>query len=161
MMALRVSLGLRCESMKSIFSVRPATPPLALTNFTPACAPSTIGLNAFGASELSTSAMTATLMVFPVTPTSLASAAARGTPAPAGTTSAATNATPATSTNTERRVFGTVPPWIPISGPKGINHPCLRQGAGRDRRRHHADQVLDERLVVEDVTRRPAGAVLG
>ncbi len=102
--------------MKSIFNVRPATPPLAFTNFTPASAPSTMGLNAFGASELSTSAITAMLIVFAVTPISLAASAARGDPAPAGSTNAATSATPATSTNAVRRTFGTVPPWIPTAG---------------------------------------------
>ncbi len=113
MIALRVSLGLRCESMKSIFSVRPATPPLAFTNFTPACAPSTMPLNAFGASELSTSAMTAMLMVLAVTPISLASAAA-GVAAPADVTVAneATARLSTTSASSGRRTLGTVPPWI-------------------------------------------------
>ncbi len=62
--------------MKSTVSVRPATPPLAFTYFAPACAPSTTPLNTFGAIELSTSATTAMLMVFAVTPISDAPLAA-------------------------------------------------------------------------------------
>ena len=68
--------------MKSTFSVRPATPPLALTNLAPACAPSTMPLNTFGASELSTSAMTAMEMVLAVTPISLGALRRRGRAGP-------------------------------------------------------------------------------
>ena len=110
MIALRVSLGLRCESMKSTSSLRPATPPLAFTNFAPACAPSTMPLNTLGAIGLSTSAMTATLMVDAVTPISEALDAARRDAAVAGSTPAMTTPTTATSATTLRRMFSTVPP---------------------------------------------------
>ena len=71
MMALRVSFGFRCESMKSTWTLRPPIPPLAFTYLPHPWTPSTMPFRTPGAKVLSTSAMTATLTVLASTPTSV------------------------------------------------------------------------------------------
>ncbi len=75
MIALRVVAGLSFESMKSTFSLRPATPPLAFTDFTAALTPSTVPWKRPGLSGLSTSATTAMRISSAVTPMSLSATA--------------------------------------------------------------------------------------
>ena len=72
MIALRASLALSLESMKSTWTLRPAMPPLAFTYLAQPFTPSTMPWSTPGTIELSTSATTATLMVVAVIPTSLA-----------------------------------------------------------------------------------------
>src|SRR6476660_2765077 len=75
MMPLRVSLALRCVSMKSTTSLRPAMPPppsLLLMYFAAPLTPSAAPLNKPGARALSTSARTAMWISFAVTPISVA-----------------------------------------------------------------------------------------
>ncbi len=72
MIALRVVVAFSFESMKSTFSLRPATPPVALISFTAAFTPSTAPWNKPGLNGLSMSATTAMRISSLVTPTSVA-----------------------------------------------------------------------------------------
>ncbi len=98
MIALRASLALSLESMKSTCTLRPAIPPFALTYFPQPLTPSTMPWSTPGTIELSTSATTATLMVLAVTPTSLAAlgfdCARAGAPLSAPAPSASTRTIP-------------------------------------------------------------------
>ena len=69
--ALRASSALRRESMKSTWTLRPASLPWPFWYFAKACTPLTIPWNRPGRAGLSTSAITAILIVSAVTPISL------------------------------------------------------------------------------------------
>ena len=72
---LVVALGLSCPSQKSTTTLRPASPPLALTPAAHALTAFTESLNSPGTSGLLTSAIMPTLMVVAVSPTSVPGAA--------------------------------------------------------------------------------------
>src|SRR4051794_27830751 len=81
MIALRESFGLRWESMKSTFTLRPAIPPVALMYLAAPFTASTADWNRPGANGLSTSATTAMRISVGVTPTSVALLASLCAPA--------------------------------------------------------------------------------
>ena len=109
MVALRVSFGFSFESMKSMTTFRPARPPSLFTTFAQAFMASTDALNTPGASELSTSAITATWISVAVMPTSSALgfelwAPADTVPTVARPTTAMTTASVADRTRERRKV---------------------------------------------------------
>src|SRR6266540_2875844 len=142
MTALRASSALRCESMKSTSTLRPASLPWPLMYFAKACTPLTMPWNRPGRAGLSTSAITAILIVSAVTPISLSGEPpgwfCRGS-APAAAGSTAQPIPTATATNAHRLRF-TVPPSARFPPPRGS------PGAG---------QCVPKRNVFQDA-RRPS-----
>src|SRR4051812_9451274 len=111
MIALRESFGLRCESMKSTFTLRPAIPPVALMYLAAPFTASTADWNRPGANGLSTSATTAMRIWVGVTPTSVALLASLCAPA----LTVPTVASPAEMTSAHAQTATlsrfTGPPW--------------------------------------------------
>src|SRR5438552_387785 len=111
--AFRASSALRCESMKSTCTLRPARPPRPLMNFANALTPLTTPWNRPGRTGLSTSAITAMRIVSLLTPTSESCSGwdCRGAATAPDGTSAAVPAASATMSTTQR-VRLTGPPVV-------------------------------------------------
>jgi hypothetical protein len=109
--AFRASSELSFESMKSTWTLRPARPPLSLTNLANARTPFTEPWNSPGRAALSTSAITAMRMVSAVTPISPVAGCCCCGRAPAVVGTSAPTSPSATTSTTQRGPF-TVPPLI-------------------------------------------------
>src|SRR6478609_4793724 len=149
MMPLRVSLALRCVSMKSTTSLRPAMPPppaLLLMYFAAPFTPSAAPLNRPGARALSTSASTAMWISLAVTPISVALGFSLDDCATAGATP--TMATPIAHAPTSR--IPTLPNIrdspSPRRRPPRRHTVYTRRARWRQRLHGHHDPARDRRM---------------